>query len=111
MLPRNIERIQKDYELLEIEGTTILVVLESAHKLQKHSELIRSVTAYAPFLLSRGLYAVAKQWLQRAHEVAVAQQDHRGIAGVLLPLGQIAQKQGDFVQAEIYLQDGLRLAR
>jgi tetratricopeptide (TPR) repeat protein/transcriptional regulator with XRE-family HTH domain len=106
-----LEAHKKDYELLELEGTTILAALESAHKFQKHSELIRAVTAYAPFLLSRSLYAVAKQWLQRAHEVAVAQQDHRSIAGVLLSLGQIAQKQGDFVQAEIYLQDGLRLAR
>ena len=106
-----LEAHKKDYELLEIEGPTILVAFESAHKLQKHSELVRGVTAYAPFLLSRGLYPVAKQWLQRAHEVAVAQQDHRGIAGVLLYLGQIAQKQGDFVQAEATFQEGLALAR
>jgi tetratricopeptide (TPR) repeat protein len=106
-----LEAHKKDYELLELEGATILAVLESAHKLQRYSELIRGVTAYTPFLLSRGLYAVAEQWLQRAHEVAVAQQDHRAIAGVLLYLGRIAQKQEDFAQAEIYLQDGLRLTR
>ncbi len=106
-----LEAHTKDYELLEREGSTILAALESAHTLQKYSELIRAVIAYVPFLLSRGLYPMAKQWLQRAHEVAIAQQDHRGIAGTLLYLGQIAQKQGNFTEAEVMFQEGLTIAR
>jgi len=102
---------RKEYELLELESSAILAALEDANQPGKQSELVRIATAFAPFLLSRGIYQTAEQHMWRAHEAACAVNDARGIATTLLYLGEIAQKQGHYVQAESSLQEGLAIAR
>src|SRR5213076_1301797 len=106
-----VERQKKDYEILERENTNILAALEAAPSLGKGSELMRCIYAFIPYLRSRGLYAVAEQHLQRAYHAAEALHDHYGLTGALLYLGEIAQNQGNYEQANAYLQEGLTLAR
>ncbi|GCF11275.1 tetratricopeptide repeat protein [Dictyobacter arantiisoli] len=106
-----VEEHQKDYEQLEIESDTIFAALESAHEQNKAEELIHITCSFAPFLIMRGLYQQALQYLEKAYEVAQQQKNNYGITGTLLYLGQISQKQGNFAQAEQYFQQGLDLAR
>lgn len=106
-----VETHKKDYEELEQESNIILAALETAYELEKQAELVRAVNAFSPFLLLRGQYSLAQQHLQRAHEATTAQNDRYGLTSTLLYLGEIAQKQGHFVQAEARYQQGLTLAR
>ncbi len=106
-----VEAHKTDYELLDQESSIVLAALEAAHELGKPAELVRAVSAFVPFLLLRGSYALAELHLQRAHQAAIALEDHYGITTALLYLGQVAQKQGNFAQAEAAYQEGLKLAR
>jgi tetratricopeptide (TPR) repeat protein/transcriptional regulator with XRE-family HTH domain len=104
------EEHKKDYELLEQESNLILATLETAYQLGKWTQLVRCACAFAPFLLVRGIYAVAEQHLQRAYDAAVVLDDSYGITTTLLYLGEITQNQGNYDQAETYWQEGLALA-
>ena len=106
-----VEAHKKEYELLEQEGTIILSAMETAYELGKWAQLVRSACAFAPFLLLRGMYAVAEQHLQRAYDVAMVLGDSYGITTTLLYLGEIVQKQGNYTQAENHFQEGLTMAR
>ena len=106
-----VEQHRKDYKILQIESNNILAALEAAVEQAKYGELTRITVAFAPFLLSRGLYSTAETHLQRAYNAAMARADHYGLASALLYLGEMAQKQGNYEQAEKYLQEGLEYAR
>lgn len=106
-----VEQHRKDYEVLQIESNNILAALEAAVEQARYSELTRAAVAFAPFLLSRGLYSNAETHLQRAYNAAMARQDEAGLASALLYLGEMSQKQGHYEQAEKYLQEGLGYAR
>ncbi len=106
-----VEAHKKDYELLEQESNLTLAALEIAYGLGKWSDLVRCACAFAPFLLLRGIYAVAEQHLQRAYDAAMVLVDSHGITTTLMYLGQIAQNQGNYTQAENSYQEGLTLAR
>ena len=105
------EAHQKDYELLEQESNLILATLETAYELDKWESLVHCACAFAPFLLIRGMYAVAEEHLQRAYNAAMVLGDSYGITTTLLYLGEIAQNRGDYEQAETYWQEGLDVAR
>lgn len=106
-----VEAHKKDYELLEQESNVILAAFEIAYGLGKWSALVRCACAFAPFLLLRGIYTVAKLHLQRAYDAAMVLGDSYNITSTLMYLGEIAQNQGDYEQAESYYQEGLTLAR
>jgi transcriptional regulator with XRE-family HTH domain len=79
-----IERQQTDPDRLEQEWSTVLAALEAGHVLGKHPEVIRTATAFVPFLLSRGMYALAELHVQRMREAAMELEDRDGIARALL---------------------------
>lgn len=106
-----VEAHRKDYEQLELGSSAILAALEAAHQPAHEAELVRIAIAFAPYLLSRGIYQTAQQHMQRAHEAARSINDAHGKATALLYLGEIAQKQGSYAQAEASLQEGLDIAR
>jgi tetratricopeptide (TPR) repeat protein/transcriptional regulator with XRE-family HTH domain len=106
-----VEAHKKDYELLEQESNIIFAALEAAYELGSWAALIRCACAFAPFLLLRGIYAMAEEHLQRAYDAAMVLGDSYGITTTLLYLGEIAQKQGNYSQAETHFQEGLALAR
>ncbi len=106
-----VDAHKKDYALLEQESNLILAALEKAYELGKWTALVRCACAFAPFLLLRGMYAIAEQHLQRVYDTAMVLEDSYGITTTLMYLGQIAQNQGNYTQAENYYQEGLALAR
>jgi len=106
-----VEKHRKDYEILEVESNNILAALDASVELARYPELIRIACAFAPFLLSRGLYQIAERHLQNAHNSAMATSDNYGMASTLMYLGEMAWKQGQSEQAETYLQEGLKYAR
>jgi tetratricopeptide (TPR) repeat protein/transcriptional regulator with XRE-family HTH domain len=101
---------QKDYELLEQESNLILAALESAYDRRKWEPLVHCACAFAPFLLVRGMYAVAEQHLRKTYDAAMVLGDSHGIITSLLYLGETAQNQGNYSRAETYWQEGLALA-
>jgi tetratricopeptide (TPR) repeat protein/transcriptional regulator with XRE-family HTH domain len=105
------EEHTKDYELLEQESNLILAALETAYEMGKWAQLVRCACAFAPFLLVRGMYAIAREHLQRAYDASMVLSDSYGVTTSLLYLGQIAQKRGNYGRAEISFQEGLALAR
>ncbi|GCE25581.1 hypothetical protein KDA_10650 [Dictyobacter alpinus] len=106
-----IEEHKKDYDQLEEESDTIEAALEIANEIGKGPEFVRSVCAFAPFLLLRGLYRQAEHYLEQAYEAAVEQNDQSRQAQALLYLGETAQKRGESQKAETYLVKGLEIAR
>ncbi len=106
-----VETHEKDYELLEVESSTILAALAIAYETGRQEALVRGVNSFAPFLLLRGLYPLAEEQLQRARKAAQAIEDRRGLASTLLQLGEIAQKQSNYSLAQTYYHEGLMLAR
>ena len=94
-----------------MESGVIIAALRSAYALGKKEELVRNVCEFAPFLLMRGNYSLAERHVERAHAAAVDLDDKYGIANTLLYRGLIDQKHGNYDQAEMYLQEGLTLAR
>jgi len=65
-----VEMHQTDYDALEHETDNVLAVLEIAFRRGMHSELIRGVTAFSPFLGARGWDELAEIHLKRAQQAA-----------------------------------------
>lgn len=107
-----LETHKKAYELLEIETSCILAALDLSYEMQEQAALIQGTCTFAPYLILRGFYSLAEQHLQRAYGIANASHDKGALArGIMRYLGEVAQKQGNFDQAEIYFQEGLSIAR
>ncbi|HTI14432.1 MAG TPA: tetratricopeptide repeat protein [Dictyobacter sp.] len=106
-----VETHKKDYELLELESSSILAAIEYAYTLRRQDEYARAVCAFAPFLILRGFYEQAKFHLERARELAENANNDQRLADTLLYLGQIAEKQGDYALGETHYITGLKLAR
>ena len=106
-----VEVQRKDYASLEIESSNILAALEIANEQASSAELARIACAFAPFLLSRGLYQTAETHLQRAYQAATLETNDYRLANILLYLGEMSWKRGDYELAQKYLQEGLTYAR
>jgi len=96
---------------LDRESSNILVALEAAFARNMRPELVRGVHAFAPYLITRGLYPVAETQLQRSLEAAQVLEDGIGQATAQLQRGQIAELRGNYAQAQEFWQSGLLLAR
>ncbi|HCI78159.1 MAG TPA: hypothetical protein DHW02_00540, partial [Ktedonobacter sp.] len=106
-----LKQHRKDYDILEREQSIILHALDTAHALNRSSELIQGATGFTPFLLVRALYDHAKTHLERAHQHALSTNNKRGIASTLLYLGELNLRQNHYKEANTYLEEGLKLAR
>lgn len=106
-----VEAHQGDYAQLDPDINNILAAFETAYQLGLHKELIRGVSAFAPFLHARGLHTVAAEYLLQAYMVAKSLGDPSDIIAVSSHLGEISCLLGANIQAEAYLQEGLALAR
>lgn len=106
-----IEQYATDYEALELESRNIIAGLKYAFEIGRHARFIQGVNAFAPFLLARGFYDLARLYLQRAYQIAIWSSDILAVATILLNLGQAALRQGDYKQAGMHLREGLTLAR
>lgn len=99
-----------EYPILDRENSNILAALEIAFAQNMRSELIRGVLAFAPFLVTRGLYGVAEAQLRRSLAAAENLENARGQIASLLHLGKIAMHRGEYAQAQSIWQNALHLA-
>jgi tetratricopeptide (TPR) repeat protein/transcriptional regulator with XRE-family HTH domain len=106
-----LESHTTDYSVLDSESNNIFAALEAAYEQDMLPELLRGVHAFAPLLITRGLYTPAESQLQRSLHAAQSVEDTDAQATAWLHLGKIAEQRGNYVQAWTYWQDGLALAR
>lgn len=105
-----VEAHATDYTVLERESGNILAALEAALERGMLPAFVRGVHAFACFLITRGLYAVAEAHLQRSLAAARTLEDVPGQTTAWLHLGKIAEQRGNYAQAQEYWQNGLTLA-
>ncbi len=108
---RYIVEHEKDYRALGQESGTILTALDIAYEQEMKAEFVQGVNTFSAFLCIRGLYSLAEHHVQRAHQLAISLGDTNNSIISSLYLGEIAEKRGDYAQAEMYFQEGLLLAR
>ncbi len=108
---RYIVEHEKDYRALGQESGTILTALDIAYEQEMKAEFVQGVNTFSAFLCIRGLYSLAEHHVQRAHQLAISLGDINNSIISSLYLGEIAEKRGDYAQAEMYFQEGLLLAR
>lgn len=113
-----VEQYKKEYDLLEQESNNIFAVLDIADSHDYASSFVRCANALYPFLFARGLYVTrGKRYIERAVEIARGLGNDPGqseyhqsastlLAAALLNLGKSQYKQGNYTQAEQYLQEG-----
>jgi tetratricopeptide (TPR) repeat protein len=107
---RFIRTHETDYERLTHETDLLLAALDIAREPSFGDQIIRLVTAFAPYLLLRGYYDLLALSLQRACEVARETGHHEEVT-LLHLAGQLAQKRGKYDQARELFQQALSLAR
>lgn len=106
-----VKQQNKNYEALERETENIVIALEAAYTQGWHAEFIEGVCASTPFFSLLGLYTFLEVQLQRACEVATTLGDQHGLSCILYHRGENKRKQGNYIQAEAYYQEGLTLAQ
>ncbi len=106
-----VESHSIDYPALDGENSNIMAALEAAHAMGMLEAYVQGVHAYAPLLITRGLYTVAETYLQRSLEAARTLKSAMREASAWLYLGKIAEQRGNYVQAQTYWQSSLSLAR
>ncbi|HEX7734970.1 MAG TPA: tetratricopeptide repeat protein [Ktedonobacteraceae bacterium] len=100
-----------DFATLDLESANILAALETASRLSMQEALIQGVLAFAPFLITRGLYAVAETLLQQALNATLASGEVSNQVEALLHLGRIAEQRCNYRQSQAIWQEALNLAR
>jgi len=110
-MARHVASHKKDFEALEQESSNIFAALQAASREERHADLIHCMNDFAPFLLARGLFTQAEDYLLQAEQAARLLQDKAGLATALLYLGRIQWNHGDYSKAETTLQEGLLLTR
>ncbi|GCE08109.1 tetratricopeptide repeat protein [Dictyobacter aurantiacus] len=101
----------RDYVKLDLESNNILLALELAHTHSMQSALIQGTHAFAPFLITRGLYTLAVTLLQRSLSAAQALEDYPAQVSALLSLGKIDDQRSNYSNARTMWQNALSLAR
>lgn len=106
-----VETHELDYNLLEQETNNVLVALDAAFEQGMQAALLRGVNAFSHFLQTRGLFDMAELQLKRADQVARTAQNTAGLTMLLLNVGRLAERRGDFTSAQASYLEGLALAR
>lgn len=106
-----VKKYGTDHHALNQETANILAALRIASERQLAEAQVRAVNAFYPFLEIRGLYELAEKELRLAKKAAEDSHELDGLTTILLNLGCVAEKHGDYPTAIEYLTDGLDLAR
>ena len=106
-----VEKHRQNYDALEIEIDNILAALEAGFHEEMFFEVVRATNNLYFFLEMRGLHDLAAIYLNRAWDAARFIDDDVSLATVLLHLGHLLRKRGEYTAAELTLAEGLALAR
>lgn len=100
-----------DFAPLDLDQKNVLTALQLAHKLGQMVEFIDGVLGVYLFWEAKGLYKVAADYLQKV-ETAVSIQTEPQIQLKLYHYqGRLAQRQGEYIEAEACYETALALAR
>ena len=100
-----------DYQAISHENDNIIAALAKSHAKGKNQTFVRGVNTYYPYANARGLYSQVRSLLEQAENIARSLPDKIDLINVLHNFGKLTEKQGDPIQAEKYLEEGLDLAR
>ena len=93
------------------EQQNIMIALHKADELHLQDLLVEGVNAFYPFLEAWGLYASAAQFLAMAADTAVLPTNLQAQLNYHHNLGRLAQRQGEYIDAETELETAVTLAR
>ncbi|RMG97659.1 MAG: hypothetical protein D6706_08040 [Chloroflexi bacterium] len=100
-----------DFGILDMEVGNILGALEVAWQKEQTAEFLQGVNGIYRFLEARGMYETAGDLLARA-ETAVTPETNPATRLLLyLNTGHLAQKQGEYIEAETRYETALTIAR
>jgi tetratricopeptide (TPR) repeat protein len=91
------------------EESTILAGLEAAQRLGLHEDLVQGVIGLVPLLLTQRSYPLALRLLHQADEAATTSRRVPEGLLILLWLGKLEQRQGNYLQAIAAFQRALHL--
>jgi tetratricopeptide (TPR) repeat protein len=105
------QQYSHDFAALDLEQKNVLTALRLAQQLAQTAEFVTGVLAYYLFWEAKGSYNVAGEYL-RGVETAVSQQDNPALQMQLHHYqGRLAQRQGEYIEAEAQFEAALELAR
>ena len=107
---RLVTNATHDLQIIEEEEKNILAALETAYKLEMWRLVVDGTNALFGYLDRRGLYAVAKENLNRARHAAEQLQDRESLAAILLELGEMEERRSEYAEASEHLQAALDIA-
>jgi tetratricopeptide (TPR) repeat protein len=102
---------RKGFQVLEEEEKNILAALEIAYKREMWELVVEGTNALFGYFDRRGLYAVARENLNRARHAAQKLHDEHSLAAILLELGEMGERQSECAEASEYLQASLDIAK
>ena len=100
-----------DFATLDLEQKNVLTALQLAEQLAQTSEFVAGVLSFYLFWEAKGLYKLAGTFLERV-ATAVSEQDDPMIQLRLYHYqGRLAQRRGEYIEAEAQYEAALVLAR
>lgn len=100
-----------NFAALDLEQKNVLTALQLAEQLGQTAVFVAGVLAFYLFWEAKGLYEVAGDFLRRV-ETAVAQQNNPALQMQFHHYrGRLAQRQGEYIEAEDQFETALLLAR
>lgn len=102
---------RRDNAALEREQANILAALQLAQEMGDTASFVQGVNAFYYFWETHGLYQMAGAYLAAAETAAAHLDDPAAQLAITHHHGRLAQRQGDYIDAEIRFEAGLELAR
>lgn len=102
---------RRDMAALDQEQSNIFHALHLAKETQHHTAFVQGVNAFYFFLETRGLYQIASDYLVTADTAVSYLDDRAAQLAIKHSRGRLAQRQGEYIEAETQFDAGLELAR
>jgi tetratricopeptide (TPR) repeat protein/transcriptional regulator with XRE-family HTH domain len=100
-----------DFAALDLEQKNVLTALQLAHDLRQTDDFVEGVLAIYLFWEAKGLYKVAADYLQKMETAVSTQTDPIIRLKFHHYRGRLAQRQGEYIEAEAQYEAALALAR
>jgi tetratricopeptide (TPR) repeat protein len=105
-----VQQHQRHYRQLEWEMENILKALWLAAA-EKAADFLQGANTFYFFLEARGLYELAQKLVEKGRATAVALGDSATLAMMVYECGRLAERQGEYIEAEAQYEQALELAR
>lgn len=102
---------ESDFQAFDAEQQNVISALQQAADRKMLPEYILGSNSFAQFLIIRGLYSTAKDYLEPAYETAKSINESSSAATSLLKLGMIGVHLSNYKQAENYYSEALQFAK